>query len=175
MDELGKPSSHIQIQWWKVQFKHGKVLLHETISDLSDVKVAKKDNSYMFLITTWFKFLDVRNYLATGLSYDGWCKANGCKMQKLIFLFEWLDDFNKLLHVGPVSHTAFYSKLKGNIKYDECDKFVQDVNERGCVTMMDCLKVCNEADIIPFIEAVDKTHKQYYPDEINMLKVRLAF
>ena len=36
--------------------------------------------------------------------------------------------------------------------------------------MMDWLKVYNEADVIPFIEAVNKTCKQYYPDEIDMLK-----
>ena len=36
--------------------------------------------------------------------------------------------------------------------------------------MMDWLRVYYEADVIPFIEAVDKTHKQYYTDEINMLK-----
>ena len=36
--------------------------------------------------------------------------------------------------------------------------------------MMDWLKVYNKANIIPFIEAVDKTCKQYYLDEIDMLK-----
>ena len=43
----------------------------KTISNLSNVKVAKKDNSYMLLITPRLKFLDVRNYLAFSLSYDG--------------------------------------------------------------------------------------------------------
>ena len=102
----------------------------KTISDLSDVKVAKKDNSYMFLITPLFKFLDVRNYLAPSLSYDGWCNANRCEKQKLIFPYEWLlDDYERLSHVGPVSHEAFYSKLKGSIMCDEYDKFVQDFSK----------------------------------------------
>ena len=52
------------------------------ISNLSDIKVTKKDNSYMFLTTPWFKFLGVRNYLAPSLSYSGWCKANGYLMGK---------------------------------------------------------------------------------------------
>ena len=60
----------------------------KTISNLSYVNVAKKDNSYMFLITPQFKFLDVRNYLAPGLSYDDWCKANRCEMQKFVFPYE---------------------------------------------------------------------------------------
>ena len=36
--------------------------------------------------------------------------------------------------------------------------------------MMDWLRVYNEADLIPFIEAIDKTRKQYYPNGFNMLK-----
>ena len=52
---------------------------------------------------------------------------------------------------------GFYSKLKGNITRDEYDKFVQDFSEQGCKKMIDWLKVYNETDVIPFIEAVDKT------------------
>ena len=87
----------------------------KTISILSNIKVTKKDNSYMFLITLQFKFLDVRNYLAPSLSYDDCCKANGCSTEKLIFPYDWPDDYERLSHVGPVSHEAFYSKLKDNI------------------------------------------------------------
>ena len=36
--------------------------------------------------------------------------------------------------------------------------------------MMDWLKVYNEANVIPIIEAVDKTRKQCYLHEIDMLK-----
>ena len=35
-----------------------------------DVFVAKKENDYMFLIIPKFKFLDVKNYIGPGLSYD---------------------------------------------------------------------------------------------------------
>jgi len=81
------------------------------LSDLDTVKVAKKENSYMFLMTPRFKFLDIKNYLAPGLSYDRWCKAYGCKLEKLVFPYEWLDSYEKLDHVGPVSFEAFYSSL----------------------------------------------------------------
>ena len=36
--------------------------------------------------------------------------------------------------------------------------------------MIDWLKLYNEADVVPFIEAINKIHKQYYSDEIDMLK-----
>ena len=52
-----------------------KYYLVKAISDLSNVKVSKEDNSYMFPISPQFKFLDARNYLVPGIS---WYKANGC-------------------------------------------------------------------------------------------------
>ena len=50
---------------------------------MSDVSIAKKDDSYLFLTTPRFTFLDVQNYLARCLSYDGWCKANSCVVKKV--------------------------------------------------------------------------------------------
>ena len=58
-----------------------------------EISVAKKENSYMFLTTSKFKFLDV---LSPGLSFDGWCKANNCAVQKLVFPCEWLTSYEKL-------------------------------------------------------------------------------
>ena len=82
-----------------------------------DVFAAKKENDYMFLTTSKFKFLDVKNYIGPGLSYDAWCKSMGCRLQKLMFPYEWLDSYEKLSHVGPVSYEDFYSSLKSsNIK-----------------------------------------------------------
>ena len=93
---------------------------------MNDVTVTKKDNLYMFLTTPRFKFLDVKNYLASELSYGNWCKANGCEVQKLVFPYKWLDDYDKLSHIGPVEYKNFYSKLKGEftITQEEYTKFV---------------------------------------------------
>ena len=41
------------------------------------VFAAKKENNYMFLSTSKFKFLHVKNYIGPGLSYDAWCKSMG--------------------------------------------------------------------------------------------------
>ena len=43
------------------------------------------------LTTSKFKFLDVKNYIGPGLSYDAWCKSMGCRLQKLMFPYKWLD------------------------------------------------------------------------------------
>ena len=144
----------------------------ENLTSLSDVNVAKKENSYMFLSTPNFKFLDIKNFLAPGLSYDAWCRAYGCELQKLAFPYEWFDSFEKLNHIGPVKYEEFYSSLKGgiNISQEEYQNFCDEFHKRGCLTMKDWLKEYNLADVEPFIEALEKTREQYYPDEIDLLK-----
>ena len=47
------------------------------LAEISNVNVAKKENSYMFLSLPIFKFLDIKSYLAPGLSYDAWCRVYG--------------------------------------------------------------------------------------------------
>ena len=144
----------------------------KNLAEISDVKVAKKENSYMFLSTPNFKFLDIKNYLAPGLSYDAWCRAYGCELQKLAFPYEWFDSFDKLNHKGPVKYEEFFSSLKGGItiSQEEYQNFCDEFSKRGCVTMKDWLKEYNLADVKPFIEALEKTREQYYPDEIDLLK-----
>ena len=144
----------------------------ENLTSLSDVNVAKKENSYMFLSTPNFKFLDIKSYLAPGLSYDAWCRAYGCELQKLSFPYEWFDSFKKLNHIGPVKYEEFYSSLKGGItiSQEEYQNFCDEFRKRGCVTMKDWLKEYNLADVELFIEALEKTREQYYPDEIDLLK-----
>ena len=57
----------------------------KTLSDMNDVAVAEKDNSYLFLITPKFKFLDVKNYLAPGLSSDDWCERINVRLRSSYF------------------------------------------------------------------------------------------
>ena len=144
----------------------------KNLAIISDVNVAKKENSYMFLSTSNFKFLDIKNYFAPGLSYDAWCRAYGCELQKLALPYEWFDSFEKLNHKGPVKYEEFYSSLKGGItiSQEEYQNFCDEFSKRGCVTMKDWLKEYNLADVTPFIEALEKTREQYYPDEIDLLK-----
>ena len=76
----------------------------------------------MFLITP--KFKDVKNYIGPGLSYDAWCMSMGCRLQKLMFPYEWLDSHEKLSQVVPVGYEDFYSSIKATIAKDEYEQFV---------------------------------------------------
>ena len=53
--------------------------------------VVKRENYYMILTTSKFEFLDVKNYIGPGLSYDVWCEPMDCRLQKLMFPYEWLE------------------------------------------------------------------------------------
>ena len=183
MVKLSKETAKSYVNWVKqvpvFGFNSGRYDINmikeyfvENLTSLSDVNVAKKENSYMFLSTPNFKFLDIKNFLAPGLSYDAWCRAYGCELQKLSFPYEWFDSFKKLNHIGPVKYEEFYSSLKGGItiSQEEYKNFCDEFHKRGCVTMKDWLKEYNLADVEPFIEALEKTREQYYPDEIDLLK-----
>ena len=149
------------------------------ISFDEDVFAAKKDNGYMFITMSRFKFLDVKNCIGPGLSYDAWCRSMGCKLHKLVFPYEWLDSYEKLnLPCHNIVFQDFFSTLDGGcimqrtknalLKHQLFTKeYIQD---RQCKTMGDVLRVYNLADVEPFAEALKKTADQYYPDKIDMLK-----
>ena len=101
-----------------------------------EVFAAKKENSYMFLTTSKFTFLDVKNYIGPGLSYDAWCRSMDCRLQQLMFPFEWLDGYEKLSHVGPVNREDFYSSLKPTITGNEYGRFLNLFKENDCTTIV---------------------------------------
>ena len=136
-----------------------------------EIFVARKENDYMFLTTDKFKFLDIKNFLGGRMSYEKWCKSLNCKIEKLVFPYEWLTNYEKLSYIGPVKRQDFYSSLtKKTISRQEYRKFRKEFYKRGCVTMLDWLREYNVADVEPFIEAVGKTRQQYLDDELDILK-----
>ena len=115
-----------------------------------DVFAAKKDNGYMFITTSRFKFLDVKSYIGPGLSYDAWCRSMGCKLHKLVFPYEWLDSYEKLnLPCHDIVFQDFFSTLDGGcimqrtknalLKHQLFTK--EYIKDRQCKTMGDVLRV----------------------------------
>ena len=94
----------------------------------------------------------------------------GCRLQKLMFPYEWLDSYEKLSQVGPVSYEDFYSSLKPTITRDEYKQFLKLFKENDLTTMGDWLWIYNVADVVPFIEAYRKMSGQYYLDKIDVCK-----
>ena len=94
----------------------------ERLSDTTGrIRVAKKGNKIMFILTNSFRFLDIMNYLGPGTSYEKWVKAYECETVKSWFPYEWLDTPEKLDFPGLPKYEEWYSKLKGEyvLKRDE--------------------------------------------------------
>ena len=87
-----------------------------------------------------------------------------------MFPYEWLNSYEKLSHLGPLSYGDFYNSLKPTIARDEYKQFLKLFKENDCTTMGDWLRIYNVADVVPFIEAFRKMAGQYYPDKIDVCK-----
>ena len=141
----------------------------EDLCNLGGVKMAEKDGSYFFILTQQFKFLDVCKFLAPGTSYAKWIGSHGWKDAKLVFPYEWLDDFGKLSQ-GPPPIEAFTTRMKGPLDEQSYDGFLTKYQEEGCENMGDWLKVYNLADVVPFVDCVKKEIEKYVPFGIDICK-----
>ena len=84
-----------------------------------NIQTLKTGNCYRVITSDHLKFLDVSNFLAAGTSLDKWLKAYKCEVQKAIFPYEWLDDYNKLNCVRLPFYQRWFSSLKNkNISID---------------------------------------------------------
>ena len=166
---IGFNSSKYDINMVKEYFEK-KIRYNKESECNEDVFVAKKENDYMFLITPKFKFLEVKHYIGSDLSYDAWCNSMGCRLQKLMIPYEWLDSYEKLSHVGPVGYKDFYSSFKPTIAKDEYEQFLKMFKANNCTTMGDWLRVYNVVDVVPFIEAFRKMAEQYCLDKVDVCK-----
>ena len=130
-----------------------------------EVFAAEKNGRIMFINTPKFKFLDVLNYLAPGITYDKWVKTYGATLTKSWLPYEWLDSPDKLDFPGLPPYIAWYSKLKGEYvltlkEYDDCHRIFR---EKGMQTFGDWLEYYNNLDVAPFLEALQKM-KEFYTD-----------
>ena len=127
------------------------------------VFAAEKNGRIMFISTPKFKFLDVMNYLAPGITYDKWIKTYGATLAKSWLPYEWFDSPDKLDYPRLPPYFAWYSKLKGAYvlspkEYDDCKRIFR---ERGMRTFGDWLGYYNNLDVAPFLQALQKM-KEFY-------------
>ena len=137
-----------------------------------DVFAAEKNGRVMFINTPKFKFLDVMNYLAPGITYHKWVKTYGAIHTKSWLPYEWLDTPDKLNFPGLPPYMAWYSKLKGGYsltlkEYDDCHRIFR---ERGMKTFGDWLEYYNNLDVAPFLEALQKMKAFYFSPGVDIFK-----
>ena len=138
----------------------------------SEVFAAEKNGRIMFINTPKFKFLDVLNYLAPGITYDKWVKTYGATLPKSWLPYEWFDSPDKLDFPGLSPYLAWYSKLKNAYvlslkEYDACHRIFRDL---GMQTVGDWLKYYNNLDVAPFLEALQKMKEFYTSLGVDIFK-----
>ena len=96
-----------------------------------------------------------------------------------MFPHDWFDSYEKLdMSPKKIVWEDFFSFLdRGDERKREkearskYDTFVEEfIHKRDCKTMHEVLKIYNEHDVVPMIEALKKTAAMYYPDEIDISK-----
>ena len=114
-------------------------------------------NNHTCLKTDSLKILDISNYLAPGLCYDQFLKAYECEQTKWFFPYEWVDNPDKLEETSLPPRAAFYSSLKNANITDEEYQYCQQVwEDTEMVTFNYFLVWCNDLDVLPFLDAVEK-------------------
>ena len=142
----------------------------------------KKGNSYSQIATYRFKFLDISNFLAGGVSYSTFLKAFQIEEAKGYFPYEWFDSFEKLNRQTLPAAPAFYSALKKKNplgeteqEIDETHKKLQDLwKDENMITFQDYLKHYNNLDVGPFVDAVEKMQVFYFDQGIDLFKVAVS-
>ena len=143
------------------------------IKDGCRYKVIKTDN---------FTFLDQMQYLPPGYSLDKFITSFGGKSCKGLFPYEFLDSFSKLsTNILDIPHKSFYSRLRGGDEYEwlksnqeNVKRWIKYYTDLGCVTLMDMLRVYNNLDVKPFLEACLKQNEFYISQGLDMYQDGLS-
>ena len=132
--------------------------------------VIKRSNHFMCIKTETLRFLDIKNYIAPGFSYDKFIKAYDVSQTKFFFPYEYMDSLEKLNHTLP-NHEAFYSNLKeSNISLEDYQAVVRKWQEENWTSLRDLLLYYNNLDVQPFVEAVEKCVGFYQSKNLDLFK-----
>ena len=168
--------------------------------DTCKISVIKKGSTYTQIGARRFRFLDISNYLAGGVSYSAFLEAYKIPEAKSYFPYEWYDHPSKLDFPSLPPYHTFYSELKqrnvleatdkkddddvdDSNEYDQNDKVLgasryrelHDIwQDRGMTIFRDFLEYYNNLDVGPFVQAVEKMQKFYFDHHIDLFKVAVS-
>jgi len=115
--------------------------VYDNNKEKQNIQALKTGNCYRVITSDHLKFLDVSNFLAAGTSLDKWLKAYKCKVQKAVFPYEWLDDYNKLNCVKLPFYKHWFSGLKNkNVSIEDYVDANKTFNKYNMKNMFDYLE-----------------------------------
>ena len=158
-------------------------LEERTIPELGDCLsyVIKKGNSITCLATRKLTFLDVCNYIPPGYNYNKYLETYGLIQDgiKSYFPYEYVTSLDKLSEKQLPSYESFYSSLKkantledgkdeshGRQQYEQ----LQQLWKREGMTSIRDLLIYYDADVVPFLKALDRQVMVYRDNDPDMLK-----
>ena len=142
-----------------------------------NVASGEKQGRIMYMNTSQFKFLDITNYLAPGITYDKWVKTYGANQTKSWLPYEWFDSADKLDYKGLPTYWCWYSQLQNSfaLTLKECEECKRVFEERGMKTFGDWLEYYNNLDVTPFVETLEKMKAFYTKIGVDIFKDAVSF
>ena len=144
----------------------------------------KKASSYTTVKANSFKFLDILQFQAVGVSYSKFLKSFDVQENKSFFPYEWLDSVEKLNYSKLPPYEAFFSKLKGiNVLEEGGDHALgqqryRELNrlwrENKWTSIGDYLEYYNNLDVGPFVTAIERMQKFYFDKHIDLFKCPIS-
>ena len=138
-------------------------------------QVIKKMNGYMSLATPKLKFLDITNYLAAGTNLVQFYKSFEVSTPKGCFPYEWFNSLDKFNYKGLPPQSCFRSTLTQKepdmYEYMNCWKVWKAERMKS---FADYICYYNNADVIGFVEAVDKMLKNNRDRGLDMFKISVS-
>ena len=164
--------------------------------EMGPARVIKRGNRYVSIANNFYNFLDLCQYLPPATSYDKFLKAYGIEVGKQYFCYEWLDHYDKLNEqLPPYPGEAWYSSLKDkDILDEEYSQFIasgangtppptgqekyemikQQWRDNGWTTMRDLLIYYNNADVFPFVQALNIMMGEYFRQGLDIFKIAVS-
>ncbi len=142
--------------------------------------VIKRNNQYNCISSGEMLFLDVTNFLASGISYEAFLKAYDVGISKKFFPYEYLTSFNVLFeeHLPLPFSGAWYSKLKGRNVLGDTDEDIQSNfnivlkawDDNKMTNLGSLLAWYNLDDTVPMVIAIRKMYAFYKSKGLDIFK-----
>ena len=177
-----------------------EILTKMKLDQAGKVATTKRNNSYVSIQNNHFAFLDICQYLPVGTTLRKIFKAYATSGSKLYFPYEYITDFDKLKEpLPPYPSQAWISNLQGGVDIlsHEFDVYIENggseddegrpntgqenynmimsmCRQEWIFTLKQWLKLYNNSDVGPFVEAVENMQREYYNQGLDLFRIAVS-
>ncbi len=167
------------------------------LEGVGEMKVVKRNGAYAALSNNHFTFLDVCNYLPAGSNYKLFLLAYGAEGAKSYFPYEYCTSFKRLFDtLPPYDDNGWRTCLRNNshLLEEEHESWVhhgkvgqepmtgkeiykhlqQQMERENLHTLADLLRVYNNNDTKPFVDALENMLQEYIAQKLDIFKISIS-